>query len=102
VDGHEQVGSRVVGQHRPSLKRNENVVLSRHRDAQAVCLQTFCEASRNIEDEIFLEQAAHTAGPVVVPAVAGIEDNRSEAIRRRGGDVDRTASTSTAAEHRCR
>ena len=79
MDGQEQVGLLLVGDGRPGLERNEGVVGARVDDFRVQAfLDQPADAQRDVEDQVLFEQALDSFGALVVPAVAGVDDDAAD------------------------
>ena len=79
VDGDEQIGLMLIGDGGARLQRNEGVVVAGVDDVGAqLALQQPAQAQRDVEHQIFFQQAVGADGSGVVAAVTGIDDDASD------------------------
>ncbi len=85
VHGNEEVRLGPISELRPLLESDEAVFFARQEHLKAALPKSPRRPLRDIEDQLFFDQTRDTPSSVVVSAVAGIDDNRVEVVRRRGG-----------------
>ena len=83
VDGDEEVGALLVGEVGPITQRHEDIrgAAQHHLDAEPALLHHARHATGDVEHHVLFLDPGGAGGAGVMPAVAGIEDDKAEGLR---------------------